>query len=200
MATQTTPQPPTSAKSVRFSDLWNNYPNSDPCVNTRTGKPAYDDQCAVRLGMALQKSGVNFKSFGGPRCEFGPPGNGMVLRAQELADWLRRSPFPGCPTARILAPGKGFATTLRGKTGIIFFQHYWLRGGERLDANKTAPFGTGNHIDLWRMDTLTPAFHNFLRFNLHIDHFPSLNPLSPPGHNWYSDLNNATKIFFWQIA
>lgn len=200
MAHHAAPLPVAPAKLVRFSDLWTNYPNNDPCVNTKTGRPAYDDQCAIRLGMALQKSGVNFKSFPGPVCEFGAPGSGMALRAQELANWLLKRPFAGCPPPQILSPGKGFAQTLHGRTGIIFFEHYWLRSGEKLNANRSAPFGTGNHIDLWRIDTLTPAFHNFLRFSLHIDHFPSLNPLAPAGQNWYSDLNNSARVVFWQIA
>lgn len=190
---------PAAAKTISFQSLWANYPNDDPCMNPRTGKPAYDDQCAIRLGMTLQKSGANFKTFRGPSCEFAPAGSGMVLRAQELADWLMKRPFSGCPAAHIIKPGKGFADRINGQTGIIFFQHYWLREGEKLNANKASPYGTGNHIDLWRLDRLTPAFHNFLRFSLHIDHFPDLNPFSEPGHNWYSDLNHASSVFFWPI-
>ena len=87
------PSPPT----LGFQALWANYPNHDPCVNPVTHKKAYDDQCAIRLGMAMQKRGVNFASFPGLRREFGLRGSGMVLRAEELAAWLRSRPFPGCP-------------------------------------------------------------------------------------------------------
>src|SRR5258706_14832820 len=113
----------TPTKSILFSDLWKNYPNNDPCVNPRTGKKAYDDQCAIRLGAALEKSGVSFAKFPGPRCEFGPRGNGMVLRAQELAGWLKMRPFSSCPVATPI-PSKDFVKWLQGRTGIIFFQDY----------------------------------------------------------------------------
>jgi hypothetical protein len=71
----------TEKVTVRFDELWKNYPSSDPCVNPATNKKAYDNQCAIRVGLALEKCGVSFKSFRGPRCEFGSAGNGMVLRA-----------------------------------------------------------------------------------------------------------------------
>jgi hypothetical protein len=84
MPTSIPPQAPEAA-TVRFSALWAAYPASDPCVNPTTGKKAYDNQCAIRVGLALQRCGVNFGTFKGPRCEHGPSGNGIVLRAQELA-------------------------------------------------------------------------------------------------------------------
>jgi hypothetical protein len=92
-------------------------------VNPRTGQPAYDNQCAIRLGMALERSGVSFTSFKGPRCQFGPHGNGMVLRASELARWLHTRPFKECPIG-VPGPGKDFATRLAGRTGIVFFEDY----------------------------------------------------------------------------
>lgn len=171
---------------VQFQTLWDNYPNSDPCVNPKTGKKAYDDQCAIRLGLALQKSGISFASFRGPRCEFGPAGNGMVLRARELADWLRTRPFPGCPTPTIWT-GATFRKGITGRTGIVFFHGYWLRTGEK--------FPTGDHIDLWKRDRLTPSFTTFLRFTLGISHVP--NPFGPG--NYYSDLENSREVLFWQI-
>ena len=196
MAHHTPPRPVVApARLIRFSDLWSNYPNNDPCVNPRTGKPAYDDQCAIRLGMTLQKSGVNFKSFTGPVCQFGPPGNGMVLRAQELADWLMKRPFSNCPPPVAWAPGKGFADHFRGRTGIIFFQHYWLRTGEK--PNGSAPYGTGNHIDLWRIDRLTPSWETRLRFSIGINSIHV--PLLPQGHDGFSDLNNSTRVLLWPI-
>jgi hypothetical protein len=176
-----------SSAQIKFLELWNNYPNQDPCVNQRTGKKAYDDQCAIRLGMALQKSGVDFSSFPGPRCEFGPRETGMVLRARELAEWLTSKPFKGCPKAVIL-DGKAFPQAVMSRTGVIFFHGYWLRDGEK--------FPTGDHIDLWNVRTLTPSWSSFMRFRVGISRFPNI--LS--GGNYYSNLSDSRIIKFWPIA
>lgn len=187
MATSTAPAPP---PPLGFQALWANYPNHDPCVNPVTHKKANDDQCAIRLGLALQKSGVNFASFTGPRCEFGPKGNGMVLRAEGLAAWLQSQPFPGCPAPQML-PGKGFQKFLAGRTGIAFFEDYWFRA-----ENKKYP--TGDHIDLWNRDRLTPSFESFMRFTLGIPQMRSLNPFARG--NWFSDLENSRRVMFWSVS
>jgi len=180
-----------AAVSLTFKDLWDNYPHNEPCINPRTGKKAYDDQCAVRLGVALEKSGVDFTRFHGARCEFGPRGNGMALRAEELAVWLRTRPFLGCPTP-LVVPGKQFQQQFKGRTGIMFFKDYWLRAGEK--------FPTGDHIDLWNRDRLTPSFYNFMRFSLGISRLPNFNPFRTSNNpNWYSNLAESKQVFFWPI-
>jgi hypothetical protein len=180
---------PEMAKPISFEAIWKNYPSDDPCVNPRTGKKAYDDQCAIRVGIALEKSGVSFKTFPGPRCEFGPSGNGMVLRATELANWLMRRPFAGCPDAET-HQGKSFDKSLSGRTGIIYFEDYWLRTAE-------AKFPTGDRIDLWDRNRLTPSWTTFLRFSLGIDTFRS--PWSGNGY-LYSDLHASRRVVFWPIS
>ena len=68
------------------------------------------------------------------------------------------------------------------QTGIIFFKDYWLRDGER------SP--TGDHIDLWNMDRLTPSWQTFARFTLGIGRIAS----------FYSDLENSRSVMFWPIT
>lgn len=188
MATPSTP--------LTFSTLWDNYPDDPPCVDAN-GDKIYDDQCAIKLGTALAKSGVSFDKFPGPRCMANPPkNNGMVLRAEELATWLKSRPFKDCPAVRILTTGKGFQTALHGQTGIIFFKDYWYRKNNGKE--ETSP--TGDHIDLWRRDRLTPSFETFLRFSLGIGHVRNLlHPLSPH-NNWYSNLEDAKQVWFWAIS
>ncbi|WP_082486040.1 MULTISPECIES: type VI secretion system amidase effector protein Tae4 [unclassified Acidovorax] len=166
---------------VSFDALWGHYPSKDPCVNPTTRTKAYDNQCAIRVGMALERSGVHFVTFKGPRCQFGPRANGMVLRAQELANWLKTRPFPGCPEP-LQFSGKGFQKNLAARKGIVFFQDYWLRAGERQP--------TGDHIDLWNMDRLTPSWQTFARFTIGIARIPSV----------YSDLENSRSVVFWPFA
>lgn len=180
-------------KRVIFSELWNNYPKSAPCINPNTNQKAYSNQCAIRVGLALEKSGVSFSSFKGQRCEFAEPKNGMALRAQELAAWLDRKPFQGCGSTLILA-GSNFQSILKGRTGIIFFQDYWARDGE------VSP--TGDHIDLWNSDRLTPSIETFMRFSLGIEQVPYPNVFGwrPLGTgNFYSSLSKSKLVKFWSI-
>jgi len=115
------------------------------------------------------------------RCEFGARGNGMVLRAQELADWLNTKPFAHCPTS-IQLEGKSFHKKIAARKGIVFFKDYWMRDGEK------SP--TGDHIDLWNMDRLTPSWQSFTRFTLGIGRIPGI----------YSDLENSRSVVFWPFA
>lgn len=76
--------------AVPFSRIWDSYPSDPPCVD-KSGKPplGWDNQCAVRLGVALASSGVSFASFpAGGRCPVGPASGPMIGSAQKLADWL----------------------------------------------------------------------------------------------------------------
>lgn len=119
---------------VRFEELWKHYPSNDPCLNPRTREKAYDNQCAIRVGLALERCGVSFKTFKGPRCEFGPSGNGMVLRAQELANWLGTQPFANCTKPKVYA-GKGFQSGVAAQKRNYLFQRL-LVACRREDAHR----------------------------------------------------------------
>lgn len=56
--------------AIKFETIWRNYPNENPCIDAKSGKPptGFSNQCAMRVGYALQKSGVSFESFKGNRC------------------------------------------------------------------------------------------------------------------------------------
>lgn len=187
--------PPRGTATLTFEDLWRNYPNDPPCVGDGgSPPPGWDNQCAVRLGVALERSGVSFKTFKGGRCPTGPRGGGMVASAQSLATWLRARPFVGCPAVQIVhAPTWKIAVT--GRTGIVFFQDYWRRRGEG------SGNGSGDHIDLWNRDSLTPSWASFMRFTLGIDRLPNLNPFtrSDDNQNVYSDLGRSSSVLFWPI-
>ncbi len=69
-----------------FSEVWDHHPYSDtPCDTTY-----FRDQCAIRFGVALEGAGANLASFPGakyyPGLKHSPK---YVLRAQELANWLK---------------------------------------------------------------------------------------------------------------
>ena len=116
----TTNSTPHSVKEVpltalTFEELWGAYPKFDPCSGH------YEDQCAARLGVSLLGCGIKGISFKGARCSVDHPGH--MLRAAEVADWLHRRPFAGCPAAASFTP-KTWDADIKGRTGIVFFDGY----------------------------------------------------------------------------
>jgi type VI secretion system (T6SS) effector Tae4 (amidase) len=45
-------------RAVSFAELWDNYPSGNPYDN-----PDYENQCAIRLSVALHRVGIGMKSF-----------------------------------------------------------------------------------------------------------------------------------------
>lgn len=180
------------APAVKFADLWRGYPGGNPCDgNDKNGNLAFSDQCAIRLGVALKNVGVTFKSypFKG-KCWFSGHED-HILRAEQLANWLKLQPFVGCTKVADIK-GENWQEKIKGRTGIIFFGNYWRRtnsaGVEEFNPS-------GDHIDLWNGEKLTTGsgglrgrLTTFSRFTLGIG--------SGIG---YSDLGKATQIFFWEI-
>lgn len=167
---------------IAFQTIWNNYSGESPCKDPKTGKPppGYDNQCAIRLGYAMEKSGVSFASYHGARCPFASKNGGMVASAQGLANWLKTRPFPGCPIYEKYT-GKDVFEKINGRTGIIFLANYWQRDSDKGEAR------TGDHIDLWNGSSMTAA-SSWIRVHL--------------GLSWdglWSDFRRATEVLFWPI-
>ena len=168
--------------AVTFQTLWNNYPSEPPYVDAKTGKPpaGYENQCAIKVSVALAKSGVSLKTFKGNLCPAQPNGTVLATSAQELANWLNTQPFNGCPKAEVYT-GKEAFEKIKGRSGILFLADYWQRTGE------TGKTRTGDHIDLWNGSRMT-SFSSWVRV-----HF---------GVSWdglWSDYRGASKVMFWPI-
>ena len=122
---------------LEFQKLWDNHPsNQNPADNTpcrkKDGTSAFENQCAIRLSVALDGAGMNMKACTKAKCWYG---HGLhVLRAQELADWLALTQQLGNPNK---FKGSDSLTGINGKKGIVFCQDFW------------GPGNTGDHIDLW---------------------------------------------------
>jgi hypothetical protein len=169
-------------QAVSFRTIWDNYPTSDPCIDTKTGKPppGYDNQCAIRVGYALEKSGVSFASFGGARCPVSSRTSGLASSAQALANWLKTRPFAGCPIVDTFE-GQTVFSKIADRTGIIFLADYWQRAGE------TGKQRSGDHIDLWNGSRMT-SVSSWLRVHW--------------GVSWdglWSDFRGAPRVLFWHI-
>lgn len=119
---------------VRFDILWKNHPGNGvfPCDRSK-----HINQCAIRMSVALEKSGVDLMSFGGVKCwEKHEDGFKHILRAQELANWINiHSEIFG---NRLLLERKKYPTmshkSFRNAKGIIFIKDGW---------------GATDHIDVW---------------------------------------------------
>jgi hypothetical protein len=113
---------------VFFQKLWDNHPYPDNPCNTKY----FVNQCAIRMGVALENSGVNTRSFHGARCyKFLKHSPKHILRAQELANWLKTQ-------KHIVGDMKSYknveSSDFANKKGIVFVKNGW---------------GATDHIDVW---------------------------------------------------
>lgn len=174
------------APRVSFATLWAGYPSSKPYVDAKTGDPpkGFENQCAIKLSVALHASGVQLKSFRGAHVLI--KGKCAAIRAEELASWLKTQHIAGISSSPMDITGEKWQEKIKGKTGIVFFADYWARTGETKNP-------TGDHIDLWNGSRLTQSgllgiVVTSLRFRLGVN--------SGPG---FSDLGKATTILFWEV-
>jgi hypothetical protein len=176
---------------VKFAKLWDSYPGGHPYVDAKTGKPppGYENQCAIKVSIAIHSVGVEMKSFRGAAVKM----NGLTtaVGAAQLADWLKVQPFCGLPMWPEKATGADWQDKIRDKTGIVYFADYWARRGE------SAVRPTGDHIDLWNGSRLTASGMSFFStFGRRL----GITTARLPGTDWsYSDLGKSSEILFWEI-
>lgn len=118
--------------SVNSATLWKNHPYpSSPC-DTKT----FRNQCAIRMGVALEKSGIDTSSFDtmypSRRCYPGfKHAPKHILAAQELANWIKSKQA----VFRNVKVYKNVTNIdFTGKKGIVFIKNGW---------------GNTDHIDVW---------------------------------------------------
>lgn len=163
-------------KKIKFKELWDNYPDKSPC-NSR-----FKNQCAIKVGTALAKSGVRTTDLVPAKrhCWFHDTNQGHVLSAEELAAGLSKNTVNGLDDG-IELPGNDYNLAITGKKGIIFFQNYWLRDADRPDRP------TGDHIDLWNGSRLTD-WSSWIRIQFGLV-IPDI----------WSDLEKSQKVIFWNM-
>ncbi|WP_407970917.1 type VI secretion system amidase effector protein Tae4 [Burkholderia pyrrocinia] len=186
-------------RAVTFSELWAAYPSGNPYDN-----PAYTNQCAIRVSVALHRVGVDMKSFSSKlvRPLGGQPSIGRILingkatatRANELGSWLRLQPFAGLGKTEAIT-GANWEEKIKGRTGVVMFDGYWTRTGES-ESN-----ASGGHIDLWNGSRMTMngfwgatstigRYIGIASFRQGASVLPSLS---------YSDFGRSNSILFWEI-
>jgi hypothetical protein len=122
---------------LMFKTLWQEHPyNKDgeraPCRNAK-GDPSFDNQCAIRIGIALERAGMSLRTFTGARCWF--KHRNHLLRTEQMVKWLnaQHAEVGVKGTAHRKVTHGDFA----GQTGIAACLNFWGSGNR------------GDHIDLW---------------------------------------------------
>jgi len=76
---------------VSFPKLWTAYPTDHPYVDSKGNTPkGFENQCAIKLSVALSGAEVSLKSFHGATVSVGK--QKLAIRAEELATWLHTDP------------------------------------------------------------------------------------------------------------
>ena len=129
---------------VQFHKLWSNHPYpSKPCA-----EKTFTNQCAIRMSVALEKSGVDTSSFDimhpNRRCYPGfKHAPRHILDAQELANRIRsKKKVFGIVEVHKKVTSKDF----KGRKGIVFIQNGW---------------GPTDHIDIWNGAALKGGFPSY---------------------------------------
>lgn len=111
--------------------LFLNYPYPpvrNPCLD------GYSNQCAIRMSIALENSGVDLSTYPGNKCS-----HGHARGAQGLANFLKK--IWGPPTWTYIRNRSRAKRLLQSHHGVIFFKNCFTRSGE---AGRW-----GDHIDVW---------------------------------------------------
>ena len=111
------------------------------------GQPAYRNQSAIRMGVALRRAGVRVDHLS-PRivtCAHHDKAQMHYLYPRQLADGLRLAKLPGFGDMELIGSSdvERFHVRLLGRTGVLYVRDYWRRESD-------APGRpTGDLIDLW---------------------------------------------------
>lgn len=146
---------------VAFRELWFGHPINEsvstPCIAPERitnfegriihpGFPVYSNQCAIRMGIALKRAGVQPGQISGcATCGAHHADQMHFIRANEVANAITRSRLAGVgPLEKLTGTDANhFYPKLFGRTGVIYIENYWMRTTDK-PGNPT-----GDHIDVW---------------------------------------------------
>lgn len=180
--------------ALEFKTLWANHPinraTQTPCIaprdgnylgtQVRAGFPTFDNQCSIRMGVALKAAGVQPSQISGcVTCGAHASDEMHYVRAQELGNALSRASIDGLGRTEVFsgADASQFYKKVYGRSGIMFFNGYWHRSTDSPGSN------TGDHIDVWN------GYRSSAKWLL--EWFSWLG--------YYSNYANAKEIKFWEV-
>lgn len=136
-------------KKPSFQAIWDHHPaGSFPC-----DKQLFPNQCAIRMSVALTGAGIDTSSFDKlyprRRCSSAYPSlkhhhPGHIMSAQELANWIDKSPEIFGQTQKLKSPVT--SANYVGKKGIVFIMNGW---------------GSTDHIDIWNGQDMRGGFPQY---------------------------------------
>lgn len=180
---------------LRFKRMWYNHPINKsvqtPCIAPKDmtnlegkfikkGLPVFHNQCAIRMGVSLQRAGVDpAKISGCAICGAHPKAAMHFINASQLAEALARARIDGLGRVEKITgkETRDYYRKLYGRTGIIHIRDYWSRSTD----NPGSP--TGDHIDLWNGYRPTSKWL--------LEWFSWLG--------YYSNYAHARQIWFWPV-
>lgn len=180
---------------IQFKDLWHGHPINEsvqsPCIaphelknlegkTIQPGYPVFANQCAIRMGVALRRAGVQPSQLSGcAHCVVHPRADMHFINASALANAILRAKIDGLgPVEKIAgADAAQFYPKIFGRTGIIFIQDYWHRSTD------SASNPTGDHIDVWN------GYRSSAKWLM--EWFSWLG--------YYSNYAGAREIWFWEV-
>jgi hypothetical protein len=136
---------PFNISQIDFDRLWAAYPQLYHPCQASDGTPHFENQCAIRFGIALIDGGIDVRGVGGVRCWYGH-GSRHLLRGEEIAAWMRSNPSVFGQVRIYHSVDQSLFT---GRRGLIFCRNFWGPGNQ------------GDHIDLWNrtyMASGNPAY------------------------------------------
>ncbi len=130
-----------------FSVLWANYPHADRSTRKQlfdaigwgsiANEPAYQNTCAIRVSVGLQRSGMEVDSSAGMRALAGAiKGKNIEIRHEKLSDYLKTK--WGTPETLVGTPAQ-MEAAIGDRNGVISF--FEIPGYE-------VGGGLGGHIDV----------------------------------------------------
>ncbi len=125
-----------AGQGLNFSQLWQNHPgvqNSDSAVTLCSQYQG--ENCAIRLSVALQRSGMDMSSFQGKTCN-PTTGGSAAIHTGQLANWLSDPKRLGTPEK--FKDAFEIMSRMASRTGIVYIREFL--GDDP---------GRWNHIDLW---------------------------------------------------
>lgn len=180
---------------MKFRDLWYGHPINEsvmtPCIApheltnmegkvVHRGFPVFSNQCAIRMGVALRRAGVQPSQLGScAHCSVHPREDMHFINASQLAAAIAGARIEGLgPIEKFTAADAAqFYPKIFGRTGILYIQDYWYRS--------TDPSGrpSGDHIDVWN------GYRSSAKWLM--EWFSWLG--------YYSNYAGAKELWFWEV-
>jgi len=151
-----------------FKLLWDNHPanrvadDEYPCVGYN-GQPNYENQCAIKMGVCLERCNFDMSKFEGVKCWHHPRSDNHILRVEELRLFFAKVLPNKSLTIKRKRPNKDISVEdFEGKSGIVIFCDFWgdnnqgdhvdLFNGEELADGDLDYFERSERVYLWEID------------------------------------------------